>query len=147
MSTPPEDVDALFDAPAPASPPQAPAPPSSPFPGVDAAEGRKEQRVKVSWPARVQLPNGKVIELRVRDLSESGVGLVTDQHIPPSSVLNFAVGVPGLHEPGKITPITGTIKTTYVVLKGQDLMCGGMWVSLPAEGRELLDKWIRRLRK
>jgi hypothetical protein len=147
MSTPPEDVDALFDAPAPATPSHAPAPPSSPFPGVDPADGRKEQRVKVSWPARVQLPNGKVIELRVRDLSESGVGLVTDQHIPPSSVLNFAVGVPGLHEPGKITPVTGTIKTTYVVLKGQDLMCGGMWVSLPAEGRELLDKWIRRLRK
>ena len=143
MTTPPEDVDALFDAPAPPSPVQ----PSSPFPGVSAAEGRKEQRVKVSWPARVQLPTGKVIDLRVRDLSESGVGLVTNQNIPPSSVLNFAMGVPGLHESTKITPVSGTIKTTYVVVKGQDLMCGGMWVSLPAESRELLDKWIRRLRK
>jgi len=83
----------------------------------------------------------------VRDLSESGVGLVTSQNIPPNSVLNFAVGVPGLHEAGRITPISGTIKTTYVVVKGQDMMCGGMWVSLPAEGRDLLDKWIRRLRK
>jgi hypothetical protein len=101
----------------------------------------------VSWPARVQLPNGKVIELRVRDLSESGVGLVTTQNIPPNSVLNFAMGVPGLHEASKITPVTGTIKTTYVVVKGPDLMCGGMWVSLPSDSRELLDKWIRRLRK
>jgi hypothetical protein len=146
MTTPPEDVDALFDAPAPPSPVL----PSSPLPGLPgaaSAEGRKEQRVKVSWPARVQLPNGKVIELRVRDLSESGVGLVTTQNIPPNSVLNFAMGVPGLHEPSKITPITGTIKTTYVVVKGNDLMCGGMWVSLPAEGRDILDKWIRRLRK
>jgi len=143
MTTPPEDVDALFDAPAPPSP----VVPSSPLPGAPAADGRKEQRVKVSWPARVQLPGGKVIELRVRDLSESGVGLVTNQNIPPSSVLNFAMGVPGLHEPTKITPVSGTIKTTYVVVKGQDLMCGGMWVSLPAESRELLDKWIRRLRK
>ena len=143
MTTPPEDVDALFDAPAPPTPVQ----PSSPFPGVSAAEGRKEQRVKVSWPARVQLPTGKVIDLRVRDLSESGVGLVTNQNIPPSSVLNFAMGVPGLHESTKITPVSGTIKTTYVVVKGQDLMCGGMWVSLPADSRELLDKWIRRLRK
>ncbi len=143
MSTPPEDIDALFDAPA----PPAPVLPSSPLPGAAPAEGRKEQRVKVSWPARVQLPSGKVLELRVRDLSESGVGLVTDQNIPPNSVLNFAVGVPGLHEPSRITPVTATIKTTYVVVKGQDMMCGGMWVSLPAEGRELLDKWIRRLRK
>jgi hypothetical protein len=144
MTTPPEDVDALFDAPAPPSSFQ----PGSPFPGVpSAAEGRKEQRVKVSWPARVQLPTGKVLELRVRDLSESGVGLMTDHHIPPSTVLNFAMGVPGLHESTRITPVTGTIKTTYVVVQGRDLVCGGMWVSLPADGRELLDKWIRRLRK
>jgi PilZ domain len=145
MSTPPEDVDALFDAPA----PPAPVLPASPLLGgaLAAADGRKEHRVKVSWPARVQLPNGKVIELRVRDLSESGVGLVTSQNIPPNSVLNFAVGVPGLHEAGRITPVSGTIKTTYVVVKGQDMMCGGMWVSLPADGRDLLDKWIRRLRK
>ena len=145
MTTPPEDVDALFDAPAPPSPVL----PASPLLGgaPAAADGRKEHRVKVSWPARVQLPNGKVIELRVRDLSESGVGLVTSQNIPPNSVLNFAVGVPGLHEAGRITPVSGTIKTTYVVVKGQDMMCGGMWVSLPADGRDLLDKWIRRLRK
>ena len=143
MTTPPEDVDALFDAPA----PPAPVLPSSPLPTVSLSDGRKEQRVKVSWPARVQLPSGKVLELRVRDLAESGVGLVTAQHIPPNTVLNFAVGVPGLHEPSRITPVTGTIKTTYVVVKGQDMMCGGMWVSLPAEGRDILDKWIRRLRK
>ncbi len=145
MSTPPEDIDALFDTPAPPSPVQ----PASPLGGAatPSADSRKEQRVKVSWPARVQLPNGSVLELRVRDLSESGVGLSTTHHIPPSTVLNFAMGVPGLHEAGKITPVTGTIKTTYVVVKGNDLMCGGMWVNLPADGRELLDKWIRRLRK
>ena len=143
MSTPPEDIDALFDAPAPPSPVL----PVAPQQSAASSDGRKEQRVKVSWPARVQLPNGKVIELRVRDLSESGVGLLTTHHIPPSSVLNFAMGVPGLHESTKITPVTGTIKTTYVVVKGNDLFCGGMWVSLPADSRELLDKWIRRLRK
>jgi hypothetical protein len=144
MPTSPDDIDALFDAPA----PPAPALPSSPLPGLSQIDdGRKEHRVKVSWPARVQLPNGKVVELRVRDLSESGVGLMTEVHIPPSTVLNFAMGVPGLHEATKITPVTGTIKTSYVVVQGRDLICGAMWVSLPADSRELLDKWIRRLRK
>jgi len=55
--------------------------------------------------------------------------------------------VPGINEPAKITPVTATIKTTYIVVQGRDLCCGGIWVSLPADGRELLDKWIRRLRK
>ena len=146
MTTPPEDVDALFDAPAPPSPVQSP-PAGNPLMGTPPVDSRKEHRVKVSWPARVQLPGGKVIELRVRDLSEAGVGLLTDIHIPPSTVLNFAMGVPGLNEPTKITPVTGTIKTTYVVVQGRDLHCGGMWVSLSSDDRELLDKWIRKLRK
>ena len=144
MSTPPEDIDALFDTPA----PPAPVLPASPLPGIPAAaESRKEHRVKVSWPARVQLPNGRVMELRVRDLSESGVGLLVTSHIPPATVLNFAMGVPGLEDGSKITPVSGTIKTTYVVVKGVDLFCGGMWVSLPQNGRDLVDKWIRKLRK
>jgi hypothetical protein len=142
MTTPPEDVDALFDAPA---PPPSPALPAAP--AAASAEARKEQRVKVSWPARVQLSNGRVVDLRVRDLSESGVGLATDVAIPAHTVLNFAAGVPSLHEGGKITPISGTIKTTYLVLQGNDLCCGGMWVKLSEDDRELLNKWIRRLRK
>jgi len=144
MTPSPEDVDALFDAPAPPAPV---VPPNNPLLGPRSAEGRREQRVKVSWPARVQLSNGKVVELRVRDLSEGGVGLLTDVHIPPSTVLNFAMGVPGLHDATKITPVSGTIKTNYVVVQGRDLVCGGMWVTLPADSRELLDMWIRRLRK
>ena len=145
MSTPPEDIDALFDLPAPV----APVLPASPLPGLPSlsADSRKEQRVKVSWLARVQLPNGRVIELRVRDLSESGVGLLTEQHIPPATVLNFVVAVPSPNEGGTMTPVAGTIKTTYVVIKGVDLFCGGMWVSLPQGGRDLVDKWIRKLRK
>ena len=142
MTTTPDDADALFDAPA--------STPSPVFPtGAPniSSDGRKEQRVKVSWPARVQVPSGKVIELRVRDLSESGVGLMTDTSIPANSVLNFAMGVPGINDPAKISPVTGTIKTTYLVLQGNDLCCGGMWVSLPEDSREMLNKWIRRLRK
>ena len=147
MPTSPEDIDALFDAPAPPAPVHATHAAPHPLLGASPADGRKEPRVKVSWPGRVQLPNGKVFELRVRDLSESGVGLLTDHRIPPDTVLNFAMGVPGLNEAKKITPVTGTIKTTYVVVQGPDLVCGGMWVTLPGESRDLLDMWIRRLRR
>jgi hypothetical protein len=146
MSTSPEDIDALFDLPPSAA---APTKPASPLPGIASApsESRREHRVKVSWPARVQLPSGRVVELRVRDLSESGVGLLTEHHIPAATVMNFAMGVPALDDGGGITPVAGTIKTTYVVVTGPDLVCGGTWVSLPSQGRELLDKWIRKLRR
>jgi hypothetical protein len=143
MTTPPEDADALFDAPA---PPPTPVFPTA-APSATSADGRREPRFKVAWPARVQLPNGKVVELRVRDLSDSGVGLLTTTNIPANSVLNFAMGVPGLNEATKIVPVTGTIKTTYMVVQGPDIYCGGTWVALPQDSREMLTKWMRRLRK
>ena len=110
MTTTPEDADALFDAPpSSAAAPKPPSPPASsaspPFAAenplgalpVASAENRREQRVKVSWPGRVQLPNGRVINLKVRDISDGGVGLLSEVHIPAYTVLNFAMGVPPLN--------------------------------------------------
>jgi hypothetical protein len=142
MPTTAEDVDALFDAPAQPSAVL----PNQPMPGP-APESRRETRVKVNWAARLQLPDGRVIEVKLRDMAESGVGLLTDFHIPPAAVMNFAIAVPRLDEPTKITPVTGTIRTSHVVVQGRDLVCGGTWVSLPSDSRALLDEWIKRLRR
>jgi len=163
MTTTPEDADALFDAPPPpaaakshSAPAPAPSPAAStaaadsPFGGlpvVASADNRREQRVKVSWPGRVQLPNGRVLNLRVRDVSDGGVGLLTEVHVPAYTVLNFAMGVPPLNEGGQVTAVSGTIKTTYLVVQGPDIYCGGTWVQLPSAGRDLVGKWIRRLRR
>jgi hypothetical protein len=162
MATTPEDADALFDLSTPAAPPAATAGPSAPpasnsVPPAGApapaglptigSESRREQRVKVSWPARAQLPDGRVIELRVRDVSDSGVGLFTPVHLPTGTPLNFAMGVPGLNDPSKITPVTGTLRASYCVVQGNDIHCGGTWVQLPADGRELIGKWIRKIRR
>jgi hypothetical protein len=144
MPTSSEDVDALFGA---ATPPPAVFNAPAAARNGHAADGRREPRVKVSWPARMQLPNGRVLELRTRDLSASGVGLLTPSHIPANAVVNFAMGVPGLDQPQTITPVSGTVKTTYLVVQGPDIYCGGMWVNLPHASRELLDQWIRKLRR
>jgi hypothetical protein len=159
MTTTPEDADALFDAPPPATPAKPAIPPTpsaasaaataSPLGAlpVTGAENRREQRIKVSWPGRVQLPNGRVVDLKVRDISDGGVGLLTDIHIPAYTVLNFAMGVPPLNEGGHVTPVSGTIKTTYLVVQGPDIYCGGTWVQVPSGDRDLVGKWIRRLRR
>ena len=161
-TTPPEDVAAMFDLPPP------PAASQSNTEAADAAEAalaaelastiesggvatdapdsRTDLRVKVSWPARMQLPNGRVIELEVRNISEGGVGLMSDEDIPARTVVNFEMGVPQPDEGGKITPVKGTIKTTYSVVHGSETLCGGTWQAPPA-GLELVKMWIKRLRR
>ena len=111
----------------------------------DAPDSRTDPRVKVEWPARMQLPDGQVIELKVRDISEGGMGLMGDERIPADTVVNLEMDVPPLTEGGEITPVQGTIKTTYTVAQGSETLCGGTWQAPPA-GLEFLSMWIERLR-
>jgi len=103
--------------------------------------------VRANWPARVLLPDNRIVELSVHDLSESGVGLVSGIGIPANSVLQIALAVPDLNDPTKITPVTGTIRTTHMTVKGHEVHCGGLWVTIAAEQRKLVDQWLRGQRK
>lgn len=134
-----DDADGLFDAVA------APAPAFAPK--KDAPDQRKDSRVRANWQARALLPGGRMVDLNVFDLSEGGVGLISGVAIPANTVLTFAIAVPGLHEPSKLTVVTGSMKTTHMTIKGNDVHCGGIWVSIANDSRELLNQWIRRLRK
>jgi hypothetical protein len=113
---------------------------------ADAPESRTNLRVDVSWPARMQLPDGHRIELEVRNISEGGVGLTSGQPIPAYTVVAFEMDVPPRGAGGAVTPVTGTIKTTYTVARGSQILCGGIWQAPPA-GLDLVTGWIERLRR
>lgn len=113
---------------------------------ADAPDSRTDLRVNVAWPARMQLPNGRVIELEVRNISEGGVGLMSGEPIPADTVVNFEMGVPPLDEGGEVTPVKGTIKTTYTVAHGSESLCGGTW-QVPPAGLEIVNLWIKGLRR
>ena len=123
---------------------------ASPKPAVAAKtkdDSRKESRVRANWQARLLLANDRIVELNVFDLSESGIGLISEVGIPAHSVLNIALAVPGLNDSTRITPVSGTIKTTHMTVRGHYIHCGGLWVEIPTASRDLINQWVRRLRK
>src|SRR5436309_718846 len=120
MSQDQDDADALFGG--------AASPPPSPLGAKPVADHRKESRVRVNWPARVLVAADRIVQLNLFDLSESGVGLISEIGIPAHSVLPIAVAVSGLNDPLKITPISGTIRTTHMTVRGAYVHCGGLWV-------------------
>lgn len=156
-STSPEDVAALFDL-----PPELPPEPDDTAAaeaalaaelaatmaagGVagDAPDSRARVRVAVDWPARLTLPGGRGIVLQVRNISENGVGLASDEPIPAHALVDFEMAVPPLDEGGATTAVTGRIETTYTVAQGERLLFGGRW-EVPPAGQELVRGWIRRL--
>jgi hypothetical protein len=113
---------------------------------TDAPDARTDPRVEVDWPARMRLPDGPVIALRVRNVSEAGVGLVSDQRIPSNTVVDFEMELPPPDQGSETTAITGTIKTTYAVTQGSETRCGGAWLRPPA-GLDILKMRIERLRR
>ena len=113
---------------------------------ADAPDSRTDPRVEVAWPARMQLPDGHVIELEVRNISEGGVGLMSDEPIPADTVVDFEMDVPQPDQGGETMSVKGRIKTTYTVVQGSEVLCGGTWQSPPA-GLDLVDAWIKRLRR
>ena len=139
MTSSQDDADDLFAG--------APAAPSSPLPIKPTADSRREPRVRANWQARVLLPSDRIVQLNVFDLSESGIGLISEVGIPAHSVLPLALAVPGLNDANMITPVSGTIKTTHMTVRGHYVHCGGIWVQIPGDQRELINQWIRRLRK
>ena len=136
-----DDFDTLFGLGSPPTPP-APTPPTKPGGGI---ESRKEVRVRVKWAARVLQPDGRVVPLRTRDISETGIGLVSETAIASHTVLKVALAVPHLEIPGRYTTVTGSFKTAHVTVSGPDLVYGGTWVEIEPAGRELIRKWVRRL--
>jgi len=111
----------------------------------DAPDSRTDRRVGVSWPARLHLPEGRVVELEVRDVSESGVGLMSGEPVPAGIVVAFEMDVPQPDERGTPTLVTGAIRTTYSIVHGARTLCGGTWQAPPA-GADLVTAWIERLR-
>jgi hypothetical protein len=136
----PDDFDQLFDAAraAPAEPAAAARPPG--------ADARKEVRARVKWAARVLLADGRVVPLRVRDVSETGIGLAAESPIAAHAVMRIAVAVPHLEVASRFTTVTGSLRTAHCTVRGPDLLYGGTWIELEPAGRDLIRKWIRRLR-
>src|SRR4051812_46157575 len=158
-STSPADVAAMFDLPQPSSPPpdesdteaaqaalaaDVAAAIASGDVADDAPDSRTFRRVEAAWRARLQWPGGRVIELDVRNISEGGVGLASDEPIPAHAIVDLELAVPPLDEGGAITAIKGSIRTTYTVTQGSRFHFGGTWQAPPV-GAELVDQWIARL--
>lgn len=164
-TTPPDDIAALFGLePEPASPPAA----TQDADALEAAEAalaaeiaseidagavagdapdaRTDLRVDVSWRARMRLPDGRVVEIQVRNVSEGGVGLMSGEHIPARTVVAFEMDVPPADDGGDVGRVHGTIRTTYTVARAAEVFCGGTWQAPPA-GLELVRQWIARLRR
>ncbi len=109
---------------------------------ADAPDSRTNLRLEVSWPARMHLPGGRVIDVKVRNVSASGVGLTSDEKIPASILVRFEMDVPRPGDPGKANLVEGTIKTAYAVAQGSEMLGGGTWQA-PPDGLEFVNAWIR----
>jgi hypothetical protein len=115
------------------------------IPDRGSIDSRKEPRFSVTWRGRLTLPDGQVQEVRVRDISEKGVGLLSDDPLPGNTVMLLVLGVPDLKDLSRIMAVPVHINTAYVVMQSHDFRVGATWIDLSDSVRELLQGWTRKL--
>jgi hypothetical protein len=109
-------------------------------------DARREPRYAVHWRGRMQLPDGRVIELRSKNMSESGMGITASEAVPSGATLAIAVRVPDPAGSAQVTEVIGTVQTAYVAMRGYEFSVGTIWVERDEAGRELMSRWIGKLR-
>ena len=109
-------------------------------------DNRREPRYPVAWPARLDLGGGQMLDVKVRDISESGLGLRCERPMPAQVQLPIIVGVPDLHDPTRLQAVPGVVGLVFVVMSGHEWRLGAQWVQLSDPARSLLRQWIKKLR-
>ncbi|MDQ5897886.1 MAG: hypothetical protein RLZZ592_1542 [Pseudomonadota bacterium] len=108
-------------------------------------DDRKEPRYQINWRARMTLPDGQVMDVRLQDISQSGVGMLSDVPVPGNSIISVVMGVPDPDNLARVMGVPVQVHIAYVVLNNHDFRVGGKWVNLNPAARDLLQAWIRRL--
>ena len=116
------------------------------IPTTDSSDARKEPRYNVAWRARLMTPQGTEVEVRVRDISDAGLGMVSDYSVPTGAVLNVTVGVPDTEDPKRLLAIQGRVKVMFSVMRGHDFLLGGVWAELQPAAQQYWRGWVQRLR-
>lgn len=109
-------------------------------------DARREPRYNVSWRARIELPDGRHFDAKVRDISESGIGLQSDYCAQARSTLQLTLGVPDLEDPGRVLAVPATLRVMFVVMQGHDFRIGGVWSNIGPQAQHFLHLWVRKLR-
>jgi hypothetical protein len=112
---------------------------------VQLVDARREPRLSVHWRARLQLPDGRSIDVRITNISESGMGLIAREAVPAGATLPIAVQVPDPSGVTRATEVAGRVKVAYAVVRGYEFGVGLVWVERGQQERALMSRWITRL--
>jgi hypothetical protein len=117
------------------------------FASAPKVESRREQRYQVFWRARLHLPGGRTIDARLSDISGGGLGLTAGEPPTLGSIVPLTMGVPDADGGPQVFAVQCSVRVVNVVLSGRDYRVGALWVDPPANVRQVLDDWIRKMRQ
>jgi hypothetical protein len=109
------------------------------------SDARREPRFLVHWRAGLKLPDRRIVEVRVKDISESGMGFVANESVPCNATLEVRVRVPDPGNPAQTVDVAGTVRVVYVAMRGYEFAVGVAWVERNEADRALLSRWMRKM--
>ena len=109
-------------------------------------DSRREQRYRVYWRAHLHLAGARTIDARLSDISGDGLGLTSGEAIGVGTLLPITLGVPDAEGGPRLMAVECSVQVVNLVLSGHDYRMGALWVDPSPGVREVIERWIRKLR-
>lgn len=107
---------------------------------------RSEPRYRVSWRGRLQVGDAPPVDIRVKDISTRGVGVVVDQLFAVGTIAIVNLRVPDPTGANQALDVAGRARVAFCSVVGRDVRMGLIWLDPVAEVASVIDLWLRKLR-
>ena len=99
---------------------------------------RQHHRFAVSWAAEIHTAPGRSLSVRVLDVSQGGIGVMSDDMLPASGMFSVTLRVPAAHYPNPISSVNAQVRVVYQVFSGGRNRAGLAFVQIAPADTELL---------
>ncbi|MFN7849966.1 MAG: PilZ domain-containing protein [Burkholderiales bacterium] len=110
-------------------------------PAVGGRDGRKFLRANVSWRAAIRI-NNQAQAIKVVNVSEGGLGIVTEIALPMGQSFQMAVMVPLSVDLLRQEQVVFTGKVVHSVISGGMYRIGMQFVTISDSHRSLIRDWV-----
>ena len=110
-------------------------------PAVGGRDGRKHLRANVSWRGAIRI-NSQPQAIKVVNVSEGGLGVVTEMALPMGQSFQMAVMVPLSVDLLRQEQVVFTGKVVHSVISGGMYRIGMQFVTISDSHRSLIRDWV-----
>ncbi len=112
-------------------------------PALTPDDRRVGPRASVSWRGRIMVEPPRFVEVRIIDISEAGLGMVSDERVPESGTFDMAIAIPNPVDRERLQVVQVRARIASSILTGGRYRIGAQLARIDSAARDLIMFWLK----